>query len=216
MTHQKLNKHLIKIITDYIRDIDLNVDIDIDIFDNDIINLIKNEEITESFYIKNEEHFKPYIEFFIHRTNFPLEFIKRNINWRQHLYQIVCNPNTPYLFYDDYLDKLNEFHWKILLEINKVIPFWWYEKHIETILKFLTVAKLYYLFKNSEITETFIENYMIKNNINYWHDIINNSKLSYSFYLKHKLLIPDNLWNSKIKIKECKIKSINNLLLSIL
>ena len=195
-----LNRHLIRIITDYIRDIDLNVDIDIDmamIFKGDIINLVRNEEIPESFYIKNEEYFKPYIEFFIQKKNFPLEFIKKHFDFKEHLYAVICNPNTPHLFLDDCLDKLNEFHWNVLLEKNKVIPFWWYEKHIETILKFLTPRKLYYLFKKSDITESFIENYMIKLGLYYWFDIIENSKLSYSFYLKHKSLIPDNLWDFK-------------------
>jgi|SRR5271156_3919950 hypothetical protein len=242
MTHQKLNKHLIKIITEYLGD-NNNIEFDIEmsnfnLLGNDqIIQLVLNENIPESFYFKHERKFQLYIDYFIKKKNFPIKFIKKHMIKHLHFNKILYyNSNAPYLFLDEYVDTFSDHQWQGIIRNNEVIPewwyekhinkfnditwqclvnskviqFWWYEKHIFKLKQFL--CNLENLFSRSDITESFIEKCLIIYGSIYWNNILEYSNLQYSFYLKHKSKIPLYLWNSKVIIKKYNIIGMNKLL----
>lgn len=182
-----LNKYLISIITDYVgTNIDVGIDIEFDKSnENQIFSLIENEDIQESFYLKYEETFKLYIEkylrLFIKKRNIPFNFLKKHLK-KNLLVEIIYIPTIPYTFYDHFVNDLRANEWYYIVQSNKVIPFWWYEKNIDKILKYLQEFQAFnMLAKYQNITEKFVEKYYLDPENNHWPEIVKHSQLSYSF-----------------------------------
>ena len=162
-----LNRYLIQIITEYVGYID-NTEFDIEfnkLDENQIFSLIENEDIPESFYLKHEKTFeyyiKKYLNHFMKKKNIPFDFLKRNLN-KDLLIQIVDIPTIPHTFYDHFVNDFRGNEWYYLIENNKVIPFWWYEKHIDKILKHLMEFQAFnILIKYQNVNEKFIEKYCL-------------------------------------------------------
>ena len=102
----------------------------------------------------------------------------------------MYNPYVPHLFLDDYIDEFYDVDWATIIRNNKIIPFWWYEKHFDKFKDFFLYFQINTLLIHPDITESFIEKWLNFYETIYWDDIITNSKLQYSFYLKHKSKIP--------------------------